>query len=113
LIIVTATLTFETEQDRDRAVGATAAVQKATRDEEPGCLAYCFAADPCVPTRIQVFELWADEAALAAHFEHRNYFDMRTKLGELGLVSAVSRKYRTDRDAPVYDATHTPRADFD
>ena len=41
MIIVTAVLSFETEADRNAAVAATAQVQKATRDEEPGCLAYC------------------------------------------------------------------------
>ncbi len=48
MIIVTATLSFETEADRDDAVASTAGVQKATRDDEEGCLAYCFgAACPC------------------------------------------------------------------
>ena len=60
MIIVTATLSFETEEDRDRCVVASSAVQKATRDDEPGCLAYCFAADPAEPTHIQVYELWTD-----------------------------------------------------
>ena len=50
MIIVTAVLSFETEADRDAAVAATAKVQKATRDEESGCLAYCFAADPSSQT---------------------------------------------------------------
>ena len=76
MIIVTATLSFETEEDRDRAVASTAAVQKATRDDEPGCLAYCFAADPAEATHIQVYELWTAADALADHFEHPNYAAM-------------------------------------
>ena len=43
MIIITATLSFETQEDRDVTVAKTAAVQAATRNDEPGCLAYCFA----------------------------------------------------------------------
>jgi Antibiotic biosynthesis monooxygenase len=42
------------------------ALQQKTRDEEPGCLAYVFSADPCVAGRLVVYELWHDEASLAA-----------------------------------------------
>ena len=73
MIIITATLSFETEADRDRAVALTAPVQKATRDDEAGCLAYCFAADPVEPTHVQVYELWTDPENLAKHFDHPNY----------------------------------------
>ena len=68
MIIVVAALGFETEEDRDHAVAITRDVQAATREEEAGCHAYCFAPDPVVPTRIQVYELWEDSDALAAHF---------------------------------------------
>lgn len=112
MIIVSAEIDYADRAARDAAIDATRDIQQATRDDEPGCLAYCFAADPCVPTRIQVYELWTDEAALSAHFEHRNYLDMRAKLGEFGIVQAINRKYRTDLDEPVYDDSHTPRADF-
>ena len=76
MVIVTATLSFETEADRDRAVELTAPVQKATRDDEPGCLAYCFGADPVEPTHVQVYELWTDPENLAKHFDHPNYAAM-------------------------------------
>ena len=59
MIIITATLSFETEA---AASGGRAhhRIQKATRDDEPGCLAYCFAADPAEATHVQVYELWTD-----------------------------------------------------
>ena len=60
MIIVVAALEFENQADRDHAAEITADVQRATRTEEPGCHAYCFAPDPAVPTRIQVYELWQD-----------------------------------------------------
>ena len=46
MIIVVAALGFETEEDRDHAVAITRDVQAATREEEAGCHAYCFAPDP-------------------------------------------------------------------
>ena len=97
---------------RDDCVAASVALQAATRTDEPGCLAYCFAADPVVAGRIQVYELWADEASLAAHFEHHNYLAMRQRLNEFKLLGADTKKFRIDRSQPVYDATRTPRADF-
>lgn len=103
MIIVTATLSFETEADRDNAVALTSPVQKATRDEEAGCVAYCFAADPAEPTHIQVYELWADPEKLAKHFEHPNY----TKMVEVlrtsgGFVSSENRMWAADDRGTVY-----------
>jgi quinol monooxygenase YgiN len=104
MIIVTATLSFETEADRDRAVTATAPVQKATRDDEPGCVAYCFAADPAQPTHIQVYELWTNADSLAAHFEHPNYAAMVDVLRTSGgLLHSENRLWAADDRGPVYD----------
>ena len=104
MIIVTATLSFESETDRDRAVELTAPVQKATRDDEPGCLAYCFAADPAEPTHIQVYELWTDADMLAAHFEHPNYDAMVQVLRTSGgFVHSENRLWAADDRGPVYD----------
>jgi uncharacterized protein (TIGR02246 family) len=89
-----------------------AVLQRKTREEEPGCHAYVFSADPCVPGRICVYELWQDEASLAAHFRHENYLRMREALGRVGLKGADNHKYRVDLREPVYDSTFTPRADF-
>jgi quinol monooxygenase YgiN len=113
LIAVEAAITIVDPSSRAALIARSAPIQKATRDDEPGCLVYCFAADPCQPDLIQVYELWESEDALAAHFQHPNYHDMRAMLGKGGLVSAVSRKHRIDATAPVYDANHTPNASFD
>lgn len=80
--------------------------------EEPGCLAYSWALNPLHPGRIEVFERWTDEAALAHHFTLPNYTVMRTHLRSAGEIKSTSRKYRCDHDEPVYDPTGTPRADF-
>ena len=113
LIAVEAAITIADPSTREALIARSAPIQKATRDDEPGCIVYCFAADPCQDDLIQVYELWESEEALAAHFEHPNYHDMRAMLGQGGLVSAVSRKHRIDASAPVYDATHKPNASFD
>lgn len=103
MIIVTATLSFETEADRDNAVLLTSAVQKATRDEEPGCHAYCFAADPAEPTHVQVYELWTDAQSLADHFEHANYAQMVDVLRACGgFVSSENRLWAADDRGAVY-----------
>ena len=112
MIIVVAALEFDTQEARDRAVELTRDVQLATRVEEAGCHDYCFAPDPCVDTRIQVYELWTDEESLAAHFQHPNYFNMGMALRDCGISGSDNRKYRVDATEPVYDDSHTPRADF-
>ncbi len=112
MIIVAGHIDFHDGSSRDAAVEASRPLQQATRSDEPGCLAYCFAADPCDDKRIQVYELWVDEASLAAHFGHGNYFNMRNTLGSIGIAGSDNRKFRCDLTEPVYDDTRTPRADF-
>ena len=104
MIIITATLSFETESDRDRAVAVTAPVQKATRDDEPGCLAYCFGADPVEPTHVQVYELWTGPDDLAKHFDHPNYAKMVDALHHCGgFLKSENRLYAAHDRGPVYD----------
>ncbi len=102
MIIVVAALEFENQADRDRAVELTRDVQMATRVEEAGCRDYCFAPDPSVPTRIQVYELWEDSASLAAHFKHPNYDKMVELLGSAGVKQSINQAYLVERGEPVY-----------
>jgi quinol monooxygenase YgiN len=102
MVIVVAALGFKSQQDRDRAVASTADVQLRTRQEEKGCRDYCFAADPSVPTRIQVYELWDDGDSLAAHFKHPNYARMVELLAEANIQESVNQAYLVERGEPVY-----------
>ena len=111
MIIIAGTIDIDPSK-RDACVAASLPLQMGTRSDEPGCLAYCFAPDPGVDGRIQVYELWTDEAALAAHFVHSNYLGMREMFAQFGPLVADNRKYRTDLNEPVYDADRKPRADF-
>jgi quinol monooxygenase YgiN len=112
MIIIAGTIDLADPSMRDEVIEKAKPLQQATRDDEPGCLAYVFSADPCVDGRIVVYELWEDEATLAAHFKHENYFNMGGMLRESGMAGADNNKYRVDLSEPVYDETHTPRADF-
>jgi quinol monooxygenase YgiN len=102
VIIVVAALEFENQQDRDRAVELTTDVQMATRVEEAGCRDYCFAPDPSVPTRIQVYELWEDSESLTAHFTHRNYEKMVELLSSANIKESINQAYLVERGEPVY-----------
>ena len=113
LIVVEATIVLTDPARRDEAVAASVPWQQATREDEPGCLAYCFAADPVQSDTIQVYELWADAESLDAHFLHPNYLAMRDLLGRIGLKSASARKLRVDATAPVYGPGFVPTASFD
>jgi quinol monooxygenase YgiN len=101
-VVVAATLDFASEAHRDEAVRLTAPVQMGTRNEEAGCHAYCFAADPGVPNRIQVYELWEDAASLAKHFKHPYYAKMVEVLRGVGIVDTWNQVYEVGRHAPVY-----------
>jgi quinol monooxygenase YgiN len=111
VIIIAGTIDLADPGRLDECMAKAGPLQQATRDDEAGCLAYCFSADPCVAGRIQVYELWTDETSLAAHFQHENYRAMGAVLRSY-LKAADNRKYRCVLSEPVYDTDHRPRADF-
>jgi quinol monooxygenase YgiN len=80
---------------------------------QEGCLCYSWAADMNNPERIEVFEEWTDEEALAQHFKDVHYSSMLAHIGSFGLKNAVSAKYRVDAEAPVYNAEGVPTPAFD
>lgn len=79
---------------------------------EKGCVAYAWTADVLTPGRIRVFEEWESQADLAAHFEGQPYRGMLAHLQGVGILNAVTQKYRTDIVEPVYGPEGRPRADF-
>lgn len=112
MIIVVAALEFDNQNDRDSAVEKTVAVQMATREEEDGCHDYCFAADPSVPTRVQVYELWEDSDSLAAHFKHPNYLKMVELLRSANVRQSINQAYLTERSEPVYGPNNAMKDSF-
>jgi quinol monooxygenase YgiN len=102
MIIVTGTFDLADHALRDATVKATIPFQQATRDTEPGCHAYIISADPCIPGRIQMYELWEDESALAAHFQHANYTELIQALGSLDLAGSTAEKFAVSDAQPLY-----------
>ncbi len=88
--------------DRDELIAGGVACQLATRNDEPGCLAYCFMADPGAPGRVVVYEAWTDAASLDAHFQHANYHAMRSVLRRYERLGTSLAKHDVSRSAPVY-----------
>lgn len=112
LIVIAATLDFANQADRDKAVELTTPIQMKTRNEEAGCHAYCFAADPGVPNRIQVHELWEDKASIRAHFDHPYYAQMVEVLRGIGLTDTWNQIYEVGKHTPVYSEAGVPNPDF-
>ena len=111
-VIVAAKLDFATRENRDEAVRLTAPIQMATRNEEAGCHAYCFAPDPIAPSRVQVYELWEDRASLLVHFSHPNYAKMGEILRGVGIVDTWNQVWEVGDHGPVYGADGKPNAAF-
>lgn len=113
MIIIAGHIDFADQANRDGAVAAAVELQRSTRDTEPGCNSYSFAADSGLPNRVQVYESWADEASLAAHFEHANFWAMKTLLGQFERAgSSAVAKHRVAASAPVYGPDGQPSAGF-
>ena len=71
---------------------------------QEGCIRYDWAADSKVATQINVYEEWASEAALKAHFAGKNFTAIGKALGEYGVLGASARKFRIDAEAGVFNA---------
>jgi quinol monooxygenase YgiN len=93
-------------------LAASEPLQRATRAEEPGCLAYVFSADPLHDGRIAVHEAWRDAESLQAHFAHANYHGMLALLGSAGIRGMDVAKHDVARSAPVYRPDGVPDASW-
>jgi quinol monooxygenase YgiN len=80
--------------------------------QEAGCRHYAWTADPFDPGRIHVFEQWDSEPELADHFKGDAYRGMLAHLGGHTILNSDTRKYRVDRQEPVYGADGIPSAQF-
>ncbi len=79
---------------------------------QDGCIHYDWSADLNNPSRVNVFEEWESEAALANHFSNKHYAGMLGHLGSFGIDNAVSRKYRVDAEDEVYGPDGKPTEQF-
>jgi quinol monooxygenase YgiN len=111
-ILVAATLDYPTQARRDEIIALVASVQMKTRTEETGCIAYYFAPDAGLPTRIVVFEEWTDAGALLQHFQHPNYFLMKKLLALDEVTGAWNQMYKVASQEAVYDASGSVIEEF-
>ncbi|MDA1075796.1 MAG: putative quinol monooxygenase [Proteobacteria bacterium] len=109
-IIISGTVDLDPDQLNDALIAAKPLIEGALT--ETGCLDYDWCPEPLTPGRLRVFERWASEEDLAAHFKSEWYLRMRDTIGKFGMRGADTAKYRVDLSEPVYDSTMTPRADF-
>lgn len=79
---------------------------------QAGCIHYDWSADLNNPSRVNVFEEWESEDALASHFAGPQYAGMLGHIGQSGLIGAVSAKYRVDAKGPVYGVDGKPTEKF-
>ena len=110
MILIAGAVDVDAER-RESALAAARGLLAPTR-AQAGCLDYVWAADPAVPGRIYVYERWADEASLAAHFAGTWYRQMLAAIGGHGIRKVDVLKYRVALSEPVYDPEGRPRADF-
>ena len=112
MFIISAVIDFGTEKERDQVIEISTPIQNATREQEVGCISYCFAADPVVANRMQVYELWENEHSVVEHFKHENYKKMLSLFMESNIINSENQIYRIDRHEPVYDVNGNPKESF-
>ncbi|WP_298675389.1 putative quinol monooxygenase [uncultured Sphingomonas sp.] len=109
-VIINAVIDLEPAGARQALLDAQPLIE-ASRAEK-GCIAYDWSLDPARPGRVNVYEEWESEDALAGHFRDPSYAAMRDHVDKSGLIRARSQKYRCDAVEQVYDAAGTPQAHF-
>lgn len=78
---------------RDKALGPINDMVNATR-AEPGCLEYSFAFDVLDDHRVRIFEVFQDDAAVAAHRASAHMASWRGHMAELGVHDREMSEYR-------------------
>jgi quinol monooxygenase YgiN len=87
-------------ETRDALVAEIAPFLIETRGR-PGCVEYCISADPAVPTRLSVLEIFESLAALEDHLAHGPQAVVSGIIGKYGPTGSSVIKYRIDASAPM------------
>ena len=110
-IVIAAQIDLDPAQRAEALASAKPHIDAALAQD--GCIAYDWSADGNNPARVNVFEEWESEEALAHHFANDAYAGMRDHIGTFGLTAAASKKYRVDAEGPVYNAEGVATEAFD
>lgn len=84
----------------DQAIADATIMMQASQAED-GCDAYVFSLDPLVPGRIQLFERWQSEDALAAHSSSAHMKAFQPKMGGWGITGADIKRYEIASEGPL------------
>jgi len=79
---------------------------------QTGCIRYDWNMDSSNNGRINVYEEWKGEAALAAHFAGDNFKAMGAKIGKHGVLGTKARKFSIHQEAAVFNAGGAPSVKF-
>ncbi len=110
-IVISAQIDLDPAQRAEALASAKPHIDAALAQD--GCIAYDWSADGNNPARVNVFEEWESEEALAHHFANDAYAGMRDHIGTFGLTAAASKKYRVDAEGPVYNEQGQATEAFD
>jgi quinol monooxygenase YgiN len=110
-IVIAAQIDLDPAQRAEALASAKPHIDAALAQD--GCIAYDWSADGNNPARVNVFEEWESEEALAHHFANDAYAGMRDHIGTFGLTAAASKKYRVDAEGPVYNEQGQATEAFD
>jgi len=84
---------FDFHPEDFEAAKALAATLMEETSREDGCLKYAFATDLVEPHRLQLGELWRDDASLAAHFLTPHIQAYRAGLARLRVVNRSVQRH--------------------
>jgi quinol monooxygenase YgiN len=85
---------------REAALAPVLQMVKATRTE-PGCLEYSFAFDAVDDHLLRIFEVFVDEAALAAHRASPHMAAWRASMPELGISGRDMSEYQVSSSRKI------------
>ena len=81
--------------------------------DQIGCVNYTCAAEGRISEHINVYEEWTDEMSLKSHFNGDNFAKIGQSLNTYGILGAIAKKYRVDKEAPVFNSAGSASIDFD
>ncbi|HEX3089991.1 MAG TPA: putative quinol monooxygenase [Ilumatobacteraceae bacterium] len=87
MVIVGGTFEFDPEL-RDKFIESRGDMMRTSRGEA-GCIEYTFCADPLDPSRVVLFEKWADQASLDAHIAAQRAAPRPTEPGIRPISSSI------------------------